>query len=359
MKTVPNKIKVALVIPSLIIGGSQRMVCELIRNLDYDTFEVYLHCFQSGNSDSFLNAIEKTPAHLRIHGPYEHFGFKALCSLSHSLSKDSPDVIHAHLGGIQASMPWSILHSKKTIVTLHSTMPAALNGTALKLVKAAGKNRVQLVAVSTNNLIQAQSYLGAGFPNMIAINNGVTLEDYYQCDLRSAPRFINVATQDDNKNQALIINAFKKLQVHTPDARLVLVGDGPRHNKLIEMAQGNDAISIVGSSDRVPELLSEANVYVQSSNREGMPLAILEALASGMPVISTNVGGISDVVNPHCSVLVEPGRENQMLDAMIELSDRDTRLKLGEAARSRAEAFSAALMASKYESLYLEAQNDA
>lgn len=59
MKTVPNKIKVALVIPSLIIGGAQRMVCELIRNLDYDTFEVYLHCFQSGNSDSFLNAIEK------------------------------------------------------------------------------------------------------------------------------------------------------------------------------------------------------------------------------------------------------------------------------------------------------------
>lgn len=359
MHTVANKTKVAIVIPSLLIGGAQRMVCELIRNLDYDSFEVYLHCFQSGSSDSFLNVIEKTPAHLRLHGPYEHFGFMALYALSHSLTKDCPDVIHAHLGGIQASMPWSILHSKKTIVTLHSTMPAALNGTALRLVKAAGKNRVKLVAVSSENLIQAQSYLGADFPNMIAINNGVTLEDYYQCDLSSAPCFINVATQDDNKNQALIINAFKQLQIYAPNARLVLVGDGPRHDHLKEISQGNDAISIVGSSDRVPELLSDANVYVQSSNREGMPLAILEGLASGMPVISTNVGGIKGVVNPHCSVLVEPGQVDQMLDAMIKLSDYETRLKMGEAARIQSKKFSAALMASKYESLYSEALNEA
>ena len=165
-----------------------------------------------------------------------------------------------------------------------------------------------------------------------------------------------MATQDENKNQALIVNAFEKLQAHVPNARLVLVGDGPKHGLLKDVARGNEAISIIGSSSRVPELLSKANVYVQSSNREGMPMAILEGLASGMPIISTDVGGIKDTVTPDCSILIEAGREDQMLDAMLRLSDDEARAKMGQAAKARAELFSARIMASKYEDLYLKAR---
>ena len=122
------------------------------------------------------------------------------------------------------------------------------------------------------------------------------------------------------------------------------------------MAQGNEAISIIGSSNRVPELLSKANVYVQSSNREGMPLAILEGLASGMPIISTDVGGIKDAVTSDCSILIGAGQEDQMLDAMLKLSDGEARVKMGQAAKIQAGLFSASIMASKYEDLYLKAQ---
>ena len=351
-----SKTKVALVIPSLIIGGAQRMVCELIRNLDYDRFEVFLHCFQAGSSESFLNSVSSTSAQLRLHGPFDNFGARELGLISRSLTKDNPDVVHAHLGGIQASIPWALLHSKREIITLHSTMPAALDGLTLALVKAAGKKRVQPVAVSNQNLVQARDFFGSKFPNMVAINNGITLGDYKQCDLQSDPCFINVATQDENKNQALIVNAFKRLQAHVPNARLVLVGDGPKHGLLKKMAQGNEAISIIGSSSRVPELLSKANVYVQSSNREGMPLAILEGLASGMPIISTDVGGIKDTVTSDCSILIGAGQEDQMLDAMLKLSDGEARVKMGQAAKIQAGLFSASIMASKYEDLYLKAQ---
>lgn len=329
------------------------MVCELIRNLDFDRFDVSLYYFQQGSSDSFLNIVSNTPAHIRFEGPFVHLGFTQLYSISRTLTKDNPDIVHAHLGGIQASLPWSLLHSKKTVVTLHSTLPAALNSSASKLVHFAGEKRVQLVAVSNQNQCQAREYFGSAFSNLVSINNGVTLSDFSQCDLTADPCFINVAAQNDNKNQALIIKAFVKLQQQVPNARLILVGDGPNHKKLKDMALGNQAISIDGASSRIPELLSRANVYVQSSNREGMPLSILEALASGMPVISTNVGGIKDVVSPSCSVLIGAQRDDQLFDAMLKLCDRSTRVEMGKASKARSKLFSASVMAAKYEELYL------
>lgn len=349
-----GKIKVAIVIDSLCVGGAQRVVCELLRNIDYSEFDVSLHCFFGGSDEAFLGLVSKTPARIHMHGEGDRIDFSTGLRMYKTFSKERPDVVHAHLGGVQVSMPWVLMHGRKMLVTLHSTLPAGLGSTARRLVGLAGHKRVRLVAVSDENHKQACDYLGLEDGQVEEVDNGITLTDYSPCDIDGAPVFINVATQNANKNQALIVRAFERVKAECPEARLILVGDGPLHTELVKTTAADPSIELPGALSDVPGALSRANVYVQSSNREGMPMSILEAMACGMPVVSTDVGGIRNVVAEENGALVEAGSEEQLCRAMLAMASPGLRHAKGAASLKRAERYSAALMARRYERLYRE-----
>lgn len=349
-----KKTNVAIVIDSLIVGGAQRMVCELIRNLDFREFDVSLHCFFGGSDKGFMQLVSGTPARVYLHGIGNRIDPPTLIRIYKSLSRERPDVVHAHLGGAQISIPWALMHHRNTLITLHSTLPAALNTSAQRMVRLAGENRVKLVAVSKENHRQACDYFGVEDSLIDEIDNGITLSDYSPCDIASAPTFINVATQNQNKNQMLILRAFKRLEMECPDARLILVGDGPLHEELCREAGDDPSIELPGALTNIPNVLRGANVYVQSSNREGMPMSILEAMACGLPVISTDVGGIRNVVSNSNGILIDAGSEDQLFRAMCELVDCKLRCKMGASSLANIDGYSAAHMARKYEKLYRE-----
>lgn len=155
----------------------------------------------------------------------------------------------------------------------------------------------------------------------------------------------------------VLISALPKVVAKVPDLRLILVGDGPERDalRIRALALGVERCLVMpGAAADVSRYVAAADVLAAPSRNEGMGRALVEAMALGLPVVATTVGGIPDVViDGECGRLV-PSEDTAALGAaLIELA-RDPRLraKLGDGASSRAEKFSTAVAHRKMLAIY-------
>jgi sugar transferase (PEP-CTERM/EpsH1 system associated) len=142
------------------------------------------------------------------------------------------------------------------------------------------------------------------------------------------------------------------------DVRVLLVGSGPEREKLEKFATEKlrDRVYFAGDSSRVSEMLNAMDVFVLPSLKEGMSNTLLEAMACGLPVLATNVGGNPEIVQDNVDgCLFQPGDVQWLADKLNQLaSDPALVHQLGTAARNRAiDSFSLSRMLDTYRSLYL------
>lgn len=130
----------------------------------------------------------------------------------------------------------------------------------------------------------------------------------------------NVARFCEAKDHPGLLRAFHMVQSTHPGARLLLVGDGetrPQAEALRDTLALGDAVHFAGTRQDVPALLRAMTVFVLSSRHEGMPVAVLEAMACGVPVVTTDVGGISELVRDgETARIVPPGDPQALADAL-------------------------------------------
>lgn len=161
------------------------------------------------------------------------------------------------------------------------------------------------------------------------------------------------------KGLSYLIEAFAKVKQQMPSAQLIVVGEGRLRNELEQQAAGTscaDSIHFLGHRKNIPELLRAMDVFVLSSIAEGMPKAILEAMAAGIPCISTNVGGIPEIVTSRDVGLLVPARKVAALArAMISVANmsNDELAKLGEKAQDRVrQVYSHTVVIKRLENIY-------
>lgn len=150
---------------------------------------------------------------------------------------------------------------------------------------------------------------------------------------------VTVGRLDENKNQALLINAFLPLKDKYPNYKIMIYGDGVMKSRLAKMIEDNGLVGRVflkGQVSNVSDTIRNASLFVLTSNTEGMPNALIEAMALGLPVISTDCpsGGprhlIKDGVN---GLLVSPGNVEALIEALDRvLSNDEYRESLGKEA---------------------------
>jgi glycosyltransferase involved in cell wall biosynthesis len=155
----------------------------------------------------------------------------------------------------------------------------------------------------------------------------------------------------------LLVRALPAVAAQISSARVLLVGDGAERAHLGAIAASLGAssrLAMTGETTDVASYLAAADVVAVPSRNEGMGRVIVEAMALGLPVVATTVGGIPDVVaDGECGRLVEPEDVGALAAALIELGrDPALRRKLGEAAVRRAEAFSTSVASEKLLAVY-------
>ena len=169
-----------------------------------------------------------------------------------------------------------------------------------------------------------------------------------------------VARLDYLKDHATAIRTLARVVKQRQDARLVLVGQGPELSKIEEQVrqsgvEGN--VRLLGQRKDIARLLAVSDVFLLTSISEGIPLTLIEAMAAGVPVVSTNVGGVAEVIEDGVTGLLAPsGNDEALAEHVLRLSvDEGLRRRMAECGRRRAaETFSEGRMQADYLRLYEE-----
>lgn len=219
------------------------------------------------------------------------------------------------------------------------------------------------IVVSPDLFSWAKDTLKLREPKLQFVYNGIDVAAF-ECDrnmqAKSTYTFIAVGRLAEVKNHGFLIDAFDALRKQMPDKnmRLQVVGDGPCRAALtskIQSLQLEDCVQLLGARDDIPQLLCEADTFVLSSTYEAMPMTLLEAMASGLPVISTRVGGVENIVQQEVNgLLVESNNVESMRKAMQKLVQGGEMVeRMIDAAHSLvAKKFSSNAMTQHYLTLY-------
>jgi glycosyltransferase involved in cell wall biosynthesis len=167
-----------------------------------------------------------------------------------------------------------------------------------------------------------------------------------------------VARLDYLKDHATAVRTLRHVIQRRPETRLVLVGDGPERSaiqRLVEQYRLAHAVRFLGLRKDVDRLLKATDLFVLTSISEGIPLTVLEAMAAGLPVLATRVGGLPEVIDEgETGCLAPSGDDASLAHYLLALADDPAlRQRMGRRGQERARAlFSEGLMHARYLDLY-------
>ncbi|HSI90841.1 MAG TPA: glycosyltransferase, partial [Adhaeribacter sp.] len=192
-------------------------------------------------------------------------------------------------------------------------------------------NKADAVHTVSENLKQAMERLGFTNSHYAVIPNvadTLTFYPEYPSILASKTRFLHVAAfNEEAKNLSGLLRSIKKLSESRTDFELRIIGFGPAEKQLKKLAQElgllNTFVFFEGKKEtpEVAEYMRRSDVFVLFSNYENLPCVLIEALASGLPVIATKVGGVAEMIGKKQGILVEPRDEVALLKALQHMQD--------------------------------------
>ena len=181
--------------------------------------------------------------------------------------------------------------------------------------------------------------------------------------LNVTERFVWVAIGrlEEPKDYPNMLRAFAQVVTHSSNPVLLIVGTGPLENELKSYAGTlglTDAVRFLGTRTDIPALLSAADAFVMSSAWEGLPIVLLEAAASALPIVATNVGGNAQIVaDGESGVIVEPRNSAALGKAMLRimsLTDQERRNMGALGARMVRETYEISNVVMDWEALYTD-----
>lgn len=349
--------KVLILITLAEVGGAQTYVMSLLPALT-ERYDVTVAAWGPGPLREAAEAAGAAYVPLRwvqraVHPWRDLRGLWELIALCRRVR---PQIVHANSSkaGILGRLAAALTRVPARVFTVHGWAFKASGGATARLYlwadRAMRPLTTAIVCVSRTELEAGLRARTCSAKRTVVIRNAVDAASAPAAALDGdPPRILSVGRLKEPKTFDTLLRALAQLDPASFRARIA--GDGPDRAALEVLVRG--PVELLGERDDVPQLLAESDVFVLSSASEGLPMSLLEAMAAGLPVVASAVGGVPELVGD--TGLLVPPRDDAALAAAIRrlVEDPTLRRQLGAAGRARVETeFSLASFRSAHLALY-------
>jgi glycosyltransferase involved in cell wall biosynthesis len=368
--------KVMQVIARMNVGGPAILVADLMRNLDSSKFEARLvtgYCDE--NESDYLDEVATDIRAIRIPG----FGrsisigkdLKAFFLLIREIRRFKPDVVHTHTAKAGVLGRVAAFLARPTAKRIHTFHGHLLHGyfdsrkvkMLVLLEKVLGFVTHKFVAIG--NVVKAD-LMKAGiaknskfeviYPGLQNLNLYPKLEARKTLGLDPEKIYlVYVGRLTQIKRPDRLIDLGRSLKADHPESRIIIAGAGELLAELTAQSESESLpITFLGWRNDIDMILSASDIAVLCSDNEGIPLTLIQASQAGLPIVSTNVGSVSDIVLNGVTGLLTEVSANAVTQGVSKLlDDPSLRTRLGTSGQMRAkELFSSQAMVERHEELY-------
>ena len=350
--------KVLQVMPEFALAGAEIMCENLIyglKKIGADVVVVSLYDYHSPITDR----LEQNGVKVVYLNKKSGFDFSMYRKLRKTIKSEKPDVIHTHRYVMEYVIPASLFTKipAKTH-TVHNIASCEV-GKGLRALHKIFFKMFKVVPVALTELIQrsiVEEYK-INVENVPVVFNGMPVDKYYKkSDYSLVKNILHIGRFSLQKNHKTLIEAFESVHKNHSNIKLNLVGAGELEEEIKTMVAQKgllDAVNFKGLLDDVKEEMSKADVFCLPSNYEGMPMTIIEAMASGLPVVATAVGGVQDMITDGKDGILCNNTPEDVAGALEKvIESEDLRETLGKNAIITSKEYSSENMAKRYYDLY-------
>jgi glycosyltransferase involved in cell wall biosynthesis len=370
----PRRPRVLLLIKGLGLGGAERLLVDVMANRDREHFE-YEVAYVLAAQKALVPAMEATGVPVHGFGASASADLRWTVALRALLTRRRFDVLHTHLpytaafGRLVArSVPRRerpmVVYTEHSLWNKAAVVTKALNRSTIGLDRA-------LITVS----VAARDALPRGLRSRArVVVHGIDRtrfttpperRDALRHDVRAELGVgdelvaLTVANLRSEKGYDVLLEAARLSVAAGVPVRFVSVGRGPLEAELAAQAQASGLgghFVFLGTRTDTARLMAGADLFVLPSHQEGLPVALMEAMSAGLPIVATIVGGVPDVITDNVEgLLVPPGRPDLLADAVGRLAlDAALRARFGLASLARSELFDVRDAARRIEAVYHE-----
>lgn len=354
------------------IGGGESHLLSLVENLDKSIFEPVVLSFTFGPMIDRLKEMNIQTKVIYTEKPFDMSKWKKVKDF---IEQENIQLVHAHGTRANSNVYWATKKLNLPLVyTIHGWSFHDDQNPIVKKIRVLGEKVLTKksdinISVAASNQATGKQYF-KDFESVI-INNGIDQQKFNpERILKNIREELHISATDvvvvfiarfiHQKQPLVLIRAFAKALQQLPILKLLLVGDGDQKEEALQLVRTlgiEQQVIFQQFRQDVPDLLAAADIYVLPSLWEGLPIALLEAMAMGKAIIATNADGTREVIQNNINgiLLLPENVEDKLAAAIIDLAnDPAKRKKLGEAAKATiGERFGADKMTRAIEKVYL------
>ena len=351
--------RILQVVPVLDLAGAETMCQNLAIQLHKLGHEVVVVSLFSKDT-SITRNLQNAGVCVSFLDKKNGFDAKCFYRLYKTIKTFHPDVVHSHIyAGKYAHLAASFAKVGSKVYTVHSIAQEETSSFG-KIINKIFFKLLRVIPVALTKEIQKSicKVYKMKDVDVPIVYNGIPLEKCHPIPIyeKEVHEIIHVGRFCDVKNHKNLVKAVISLHEERPNVILKLYGDGPLKKEIERIAKINNAtgyIKFMGLTSDVYSAMATADIFVLPSLYEGMPMTLIEAMATGLPIITTPVGGIVDMLDDGIEAIFTSA-DSRSIAKSIEtaISDVEYRELIGKNAKKKANQFSALTMAQGYCDVY-------
>ena len=352
--------KIVQIMPEFGLAGAETMCENLtyeLQKLGHEVVVISMYDYHS----AITERLENAGVCVRYLHKKSGMDFSMIKKMKRIFKEANADVVHTHRYCAQYAIPAAIMAGvKHRVHTVHNVAEKENGKLARKLNKFFFKY-CNLKPVALSELIRdsIEKEYKISRENIAVIFNGIDLskcipKDNYE--VKDTFKILHIGRFSEQKNHVGLLEAFHLFYKRYSNTELWLIGGGEKRTEVENYVRNNELtenVKFLGLKNNVYQYLHDADMFALPSNYEGMPMTLIEAMGTGLPIVATAVGGVPNMLTNEENAFLVDNTTEAIANAFEQyFLTENLRKSLGEKAIERSAAFSAITMALEYERVY-------